>query len=86
MAVEVFFGELHPEAVHGEINTDLADRGDPMRQAMTRSRAVSHVTGGWGSGANVRATRGTFDYTAPLVSRRAGVAIPLESSQILWQR
>ena len=86
MAVEVFFGELHPDAVHGKINTDLADRGDPMRRAMTRSRAVSHVTGGWGSGANVPATRGMFDYTAPLVSRRAGVAIPLESSQILWQR
>jgi glycogen phosphorylase len=43
-------------------------------------------TGGYVYGAPVPATRPASDYTARVIPHCAGVAVPLEAAQILWQR
>ena len=43
-------------------------------------------SGGYAYGATVSAARPAGDYTARIVPRRDGVSVPLEATQILWQR
>lgn len=82
----VFLGDLDPDAVQVELYADALDGGAPLRQAMTRERADTTVAGAWLYRAEVAATRAAADYTARLVPHHRGVTVPLEASQILWQR
>ncbi len=84
--VDVFLNDLDSNAVRVELYADGADGGDPVREDMTCARpqtdparpCVYHVT--------VPTTRPANDYTARVFAQRSGVAIPLESARILWQR
>jgi starch phosphorylase len=84
--VEVLLGDMDPGAVRVELYADPTDGGDPVRQEMAAGpvstgaprRCLYHAT--------VPATRPAGDYTARIVPRRAGVAVPLECARILWQR
>ena len=82
--VEIFLNDLDPNAVRVEIYADGSDA--PVRQEMTRLRQVEGAAGGYVYGAQVPATRPPTDYTARVVPYFSGVAVPLEASQILWQR
>jgi glycogen phosphorylase len=84
--VEVFLGDLGPEAVRVELYADAIDGSGPVRQEMEcagpppdRSRA--HVYR-----AAVPTKRPASDYTARVIPQCSGVAVPLESARILWQR
>jgi glycogen phosphorylase len=84
--VEVFLNDLDPDAVYIELYADGINGGDPVRKEMKCVGAhpdashcrVYHTT--------VSAKRPTGDYTPRLITQRSGVAIPLESARILWQR
>ena len=60
--------------------------GDPVRQEMKCVRQLAGASGGYVYSAAVSAARPPTDYTARVVPHHDGVAIPLESARILWQR
>ena len=82
--VQVYLNDVDPNAVRVEIYADGS--GAPVRQEMTRLRQVEAAARGYVYGAQVPATRPPTDYTARVIPYFAGVAVPLEAPQILWQR
>jgi starch phosphorylase len=53
---------------------------------MTRLRPLVGAAGGWVFSATVTADRPPANFTARVMPRFDGVAIPLEDARILWQR
>jgi starch phosphorylase len=84
--VQVSLNGLDPQAVRVEIYADGINGGDPVRKEMkcalplpdASCRCVYHAT--------VSASRSARDYTPRVIPQRSGVAVPLESARILWQR
>jgi starch phosphorylase len=60
--------------------------GAPVRQEMKRVRQLAGASDGYVYSAAVSAGRPPADYTARVIPRHDGVAIPLEDARILWQR
>jgi starch phosphorylase len=84
--VEVYLNNLDPNAVRVELYADGANGGAPMRQEMQRVRQLAGGSGGYVYSAAVPAAPAPADYTARVIPRCEGVAIPLEDARILWQR
>ena len=84
--VQVFLNDLDPEAVRVELYADGVLGNAPVRQEMKRVRPMTGATGGYVYSAAVTAARSAADYTARVIPRCDGVAIPLEETRILWQR
>ncbi len=88
--VQVYLGELDPQAVQVELYANGLDGGAPVRQPMVFARAMTGVVGSGGAGgvyrASVPANRPADDYTARIIPQHPGVAVPLEEQHILWQR
>ncbi len=84
--VELFLNGLDPHAVRVELCADGPDGGDPVRADMTCARPQPDPASPWVYHATVPTTRPANDYTARVIPRRSGVAIPLEFARILWQR
>jgi len=84
--VQVFLGDLDPQAVRVELYTNGARDKAPVRQEMKLSSNPPDGPGGSVYRASVSADRPALDYTVRLVPYREGVAIPLEEARILWQR
>jgi len=84
--VEVFFGDLSPDAAQVELCADALDGQAPFRVEMQRKHCLEGVPGGCVYAASVPAARPQLDYTARIIPRHDGVAVPLEAAQILWQR
>jgi starch phosphorylase len=79
--VQVCLNDLDPKAVRVELYADGINGGDPVREEMKSDPSrgcVFHAT--------LPATRPASDYTARAIPHRSGVAVPLESARILWQR
>jgi glycogen phosphorylase len=53
---------------------------------MKRVRQLVGAANGYAYSARVDATRPATDFTARVIPRCAGVAVPLEGARILWQR
>ena len=83
--VEVYLGSLDPNSVRVELYADGVNGGEPERQEMRRSRQLKKTKGNLYR-AQVPATRPASDYTARILPQYDGVAVPLESAHILWQR
>ncbi len=83
--VEVNLGDLSPDSVVLEMYADGIVGMDPVRQEMKlvseKSRQACHLYM-----AAVSAHRPPVDYTARIMPKCEGVLVPLEASQILWQR
>jgi glycogen phosphorylase len=84
--VQVYLDDLSPDALQVELYADPTGDGQPIRQAMERGRELLGSQGGYTYSASVAATRPASDYTARVVPYHAGALVPLEASQILWQR
>ena len=84
--VELFLNGLDPHAVRVELYAEGPNGGDPVREEMTRARQRPDAAGPWVYRATVPTTRPATDYTARVIPQRSGVAVPLESARILWQR
>ncbi len=84
--VELFLNDLDPNAVRVELYANGRNGGDPERNEMTRARPRADATSPCVYRARVPTTRPAGDYTARVIPQRSGVAIPLESARILWQR
>ena len=68
-----------------ELYADGIKDSPPVRQEMTCLHPLADESGGYAYSATVPATRPPADYTARVMPRCDGVAIPLEDSRILWQ-
>src|ERR1035437_641053 len=84
--VQVYLKDLDANSISVELYADGVNGGSPVRQGTKRIRRLPGEPGGYGYGAVVSAARPSADYTARMIPHRDGVAIPLESAQILWQR
>jgi starch phosphorylase len=83
--VEVYLGDLDPNSVRVEIYADGVNGGELELQEMKRRQQLTEVNG-YIFRAQVPATRPATDYTARVIPQHAGVAVPLEATQILWQQ
>jgi starch phosphorylase len=83
--VELFPSDFDPNAVRVELYADGIDGGDPVIQEMTWAPAASDASRRVYR-ATISTTRPAGDYTARVIPQRSGVAVPLESARILWQR
>lgn len=83
--VELFLDGLDPDAVQAELYAEGIAGGAPVRQIMTRVRHQEPEEACVYS-ARVPSTRPASDYTPRVIPHRPGVTVPLEASQILWQR
>ncbi len=84
--VQVCLNDLDPKAVRVQLYADGINGGDPVREEMKCARPLSDPSRGCVFHATVPATRPASDYTARAIPHRSGVAVPLESARILWQR
>lgn len=84
--VQLYLNQLDPNAARVELYADGTNGGGPVRQEMERGLQLEGVPGGYTYRAQVSAARPVNDYTARVVPKYAGVAVPLESARILWQR
>jgi starch phosphorylase len=83
--VQLYLDDLDPKAVQVELFADGANGERPVRLNMKRVRRLTGGMGGYLYRAAVSAARPAEDYTARVIPRRDGVAVPLEAAQILWQ-
>jgi glycogen phosphorylase len=83
--VEVYLGELDPKSVRAELYADGVGGGEPERQEMRRGQQLAEANG-YSFSAEVHTTRPATDYTARVIPQHDGVAVPLETTHILWQR
>ncbi|MGC9940412.1 MAG: alpha-glucan family phosphorylase [Verrucomicrobiota bacterium] len=84
--VQVGLHGLDPKMVRVELYADGIKGSPPIRQEMSCLHPLADESGGYDYSATVPAARPPGDYTARLIPRCDGVAIPLEDSRILWQR
>jgi starch phosphorylase len=88
--VQVFLAGLDPQEVAVQLYANAIDGTGPQVYDMTlQSAPADAVAAGAGCGlyrASVPANRPAGDYTARVVPRLSGVAVPLEANHILWQR
>ena len=84
--IEVYLNDLDPRAVQLELYADGIKDTEPVRQEMERTRQLLGAASGYVYRAAVSAGRPASDYTARVIPRFDGVAIPLEDARILWQR
>ena len=83
--VEVYLGELDPDAVRMELYANGIDGAGPAAVEMMRLRQ-GRATKWHIYSAQVSAARQAADYTARLIPHCPDLAVPLEAARILWQR
>jgi starch phosphorylase len=83
---EVHLGGIDPRAVRVEIYADELDGAGLVRQEMKCARPLTGNSEGYLYSASVPASRPATHYTARVIPRFEGLAVPLEASWIVWQR
>jgi starch phosphorylase len=84
--VQVYLGDLTPEAVRVELYADPLD-GEVSRPAeMARGSQMAGAVKGYVYSAVTPAVRAPSDYTPRIIPYHAAARIPLEEARILWFR
>jgi starch phosphorylase len=84
--VLVYLYGVGPDAVQVELYAEAPDGVQPVRLEMNLDRQMEGTEHVFVYNARVPATRPSGDFTARIVPRYPGVAIPHEDTHILWQR
>jgi starch phosphorylase len=84
--VQVYLDDVSPDAVRVELYAQPMDGDQPSTQEMQRGHELLGSQGGYAYTAAVPSTRPAGDFTPRVVPFKAGVFVPLEANQILWQR
>jgi glycogen phosphorylase len=84
--VQVYLNELDPNAVRVELYADSINGGKPLLQEMKCIRQLAGTSSGYAYRAEVPGARPAADFTARVIPRREGVAVPLETARIQWER
>jgi starch phosphorylase len=82
--VQVFLGELGPDAVSVELYAEAKDGHALTREPATRAEHLAGSASGYSYTVQVPATRPVADYTPRLVPQHAGASVPLEAPFVLW--
>ena len=82
--VQLYLGDLDPDTVRVEVYADPRNGDHPVRQPMARAPEVA--SGYHLYSVSVPANRPASDYTPRAIPFRVGASVPLEATQILWQR
>ena len=84
---EIILNDLNPHSVEVQLYADGINGADPVRVEMQCARPLPDASrSGCVYIATVPTARPAADYTVRVIPQRSGVAVPLESAQILWQR
>ncbi|WP_295679858.1 alpha-glucan family phosphorylase [uncultured Nevskia sp.] len=84
--VQVQLGETDPESVRLEVYAEAFASSPPVRLLMSRDAQSTGLLGSHTYRASLPTERQPSDFTVRMLPYRAGVAVPLEASQITWQR
>ncbi|HWB98648.1 MAG TPA: alpha-glucan family phosphorylase [Bryobacteraceae bacterium] len=84
--VQVYLDGLDPDAVRVELYAEPQSDGEPAVIAMNRNEALAGAQGGFLYSSRVPSSRPAADYTPRIVPYHPKAFVPLEASQILWQR
>jgi len=84
--VDAFLGDIDPGSIRVELYADGRNGGGAERLEMTRMESTKGPTKGFVYSATLPSARPASDYTAQIVPRRDGLAVPLEAAEILWQK
>jgi starch phosphorylase len=84
--VQVYLDDVDAESVRVELYADPMGDQQTFRQEMQRGHALVGSQGGYIYSASAPASHPASDYTPRVVPFRADAFVPLEASQILWQR
>jgi starch phosphorylase len=82
----VYLNDNDPNTVGVELYADGLNGGEPLRQEMKLSLQPANTDGGYIYSGTVSADRPAAEYTARVIPRFAGIAVPLEEEYILWQK
>jgi len=85
-SVHVYLGDLSPDDVKVELYTDAAGTGGVSYLEMARSSDLIGSDGGYTYSANLPLGQSADLYTPRIVPYHAGALVPLELSDIIWQR
>jgi glycogen phosphorylase len=83
--VQVYLGDVDPEAIQVEIYAEPANGAEATRERMARGEQLLAARGFSYSG-RVPASRQAADYTPRVVPFHPAAQVPLEEARILWQR
>lgn len=83
---EVHLNDLDREAVRVELFANGLNGAAPERPEMQRIHERRGASGGYVYRALVSSARPPEDYTARLIPRFEGVAVPMEAALIIWQQ
>ena len=82
--VQVDLGKLNPDVVRVELFAEGLDGDRPVRKVMERGAAVPG--NGFVYSASIEGNRPASDFTPRVVPYHPSASVPLEASQILWQK
>jgi starch phosphorylase len=82
--VQVFLGDIDPDAVRVELYAEAQKDGDPTTHAMSRGERLVGATSAFTYSASVPTSRPLADYTPRIVPQHVGAFVPLEAPFILW--
>jgi starch phosphorylase len=82
--IQVYLGDLDPEAIAVELYAEPGEAGDSMTVQMERTAPLTGATGGYLYRAQVSAQRPARDYTARVVPYHPQARIPIELPLVLW--
>ncbi len=83
--LEVYLGNLNPNGVQVELYANGVNDDESERQEMKRSQSLVEAHG-YVYSAQTPSTRPATDYTVRVIPKYTGIAVPLETARILWQR
>jgi len=86
VSVQVYLDDIDPSAISVELYADSFNDGPLVRITMTRGAELIGAVNGFVYTARVPADRPVSDYTARIVPAGGNATVPLEASNILWQR
>ncbi|MGD0909920.1 MAG: alpha-glucan family phosphorylase, partial [Candidatus Acidiferrales bacterium] len=84
--IQVYLNGLDTHAVRVELYADGISGGDPVREEMKCAGSLPDHAGGCVFHGAVNTSRPANNYTARIIPVHSGVAVPLESDRVLWQR
>jgi starch phosphorylase len=84
--VQVYFNDLDPDTIEVQLFANGINGEVATVQKMVRGAKIEGMEKGYNYKASVAATRPAFDFTARAIPYFQNVSVPLEISNILWQR
>src|SRR5262249_7482936 len=86
ISVEIYLGRLDTDGVRVELYAEGVNGETPERHVMLRGRKLDGPGNGCEYTVRIPAVRALGDYTPRLVPYHPAAIVPLEASEILWQR